>query len=251
MSRIKYFVSIFCTARERYENITLRAVYILLCLDLCPVGWLPSEASGTCLKVFNVRETWTDARRQCLKHGADLVVIVNAEMNDFIHEQLHLGFPYIIGLNQRQPDLKWQWLDNAEEVGYTLWDEGQPSGAVEKNCTIINRRNLKIRESWRSADCKEKFRYICEKSSDCRNVKFGMICIWTCGLTNCSKKACNRKTGACLEGCEPGHTGLACDKAKQPVDKALFHSFRNWLIHGFFVAAAFLLAFTLAVLLPT
>ncbi|GFS09690.1 hypothetical protein ElyMa_001304500 [Elysia marginata] len=28
------------------------------------------------------------------------------------------------------------------QVDYTLWDDGQPSGSVENNCTIINRRSL-------------------------------------------------------------------------------------------------------------
>ncbi|GFR77008.1 macrophage mannose receptor 1-like [Elysia marginata] len=53
--------------------------------DLCPDEWLPSYASGTCIKIHKQQTTWSIARHRCNTQGGDLVMIMNADMNVFVH----------------------------------------------------------------------------------------------------------------------------------------------------------------------
>ena len=50
----------------------------------CPSDWVPSQASGTCIKAYDDKKTWSDARDACQQDGGDLIKIINAEMDSFV-----------------------------------------------------------------------------------------------------------------------------------------------------------------------
>ena len=50
----------------------------------CPDGWVAIKQTKTCIKLFHESKTWLRARATCKSIGADLVNIVNADMNHFI-----------------------------------------------------------------------------------------------------------------------------------------------------------------------
>ena len=54
-------------------------------VELCPAGWIPSDASGTCIKLYQTKLSWQDARQHCKAEGGeDLVTILDPAMNQFI-----------------------------------------------------------------------------------------------------------------------------------------------------------------------
>ncbi|KAK3743318.1 hypothetical protein RRG08_007556, partial [Elysia crispata] len=50
----------------------------------CPSGWIESTQSGTCIKVYEDKKSWEDARAVCQAAGGDLVKIIDDSMNQFI-----------------------------------------------------------------------------------------------------------------------------------------------------------------------
>lgn len=59
---------------------------------------------------------------------------------------------------------------------------------------------------------------------ECYDGTFGTNCSVTCG--HCHKgQSCNKKTGACPKGCDPGYVGIYCNKCKISIDfdRVLFH----------------------------
>ncbi|GFR81993.1 hypothetical protein ElyMa_005938800 [Elysia marginata] len=169
-------------------------------------------------------------------------------MNEFLHDQLTSHLKYWIGLNYRQADDEWQWLDDDEEVDYIQMPQ-RNRRRPRYECVIINDRSVHHTPmSWRDSGCLRKHNFICEKSSDCKNVKYGMRCIHTCGLTHCADKLCNRTSGLCRDGCETGYEGPTCQAAKQPASQPFGSYFRHWILHSFLVAAIFLLAVNVVVL---
>ncbi|GFR74403.1 protein kinase C-binding protein NELL1, partial [Elysia marginata] len=52
----------------------------------CPSGWIPSVPSLTCIKPFDEGLSWRKARAQCQKQDADLVKIINYEMDWFLRD---------------------------------------------------------------------------------------------------------------------------------------------------------------------
>ena len=50
----------------------------------CPSGWTENPHSGTCIKLYKDKKSWTDARAICQAAGGDLVKIADDSMNQFI-----------------------------------------------------------------------------------------------------------------------------------------------------------------------
>ncbi|GFR77021.1 multiple epidermal growth factor-like domains 10 [Elysia marginata] len=176
---------------------------------VCPGEWLPSYASGTCIKMFQLLTTWSGARHECNHQGGDLVMIMNADMNVFVHEQQNsmVRGSYWIGLSDITEEGKYLWLDGTDELNFTNWGNGQPNRNDEDDCVLID-----LRGSWKETNCDIKHYYFCEAFSDCMTELFGMVCPVTCSSTNCAgkNKICSRKTGVCRDGCEAGYVGSTC-----------------------------------------
>ncbi|KAK3780393.1 hypothetical protein RRG08_062014 [Elysia crispata] len=131
-------------------------------VDCCSGQWKKSRYSGTCIKVFGESKSWDRARRACRSHGGDLVRILNAGMNQFIHELIKLDGSrfYWIGLHVH-PKGEFRWLDDDTKANYTTWAAGQPDSWGRE--TAAQMRNLG-RGRWYNFKKGWDFKgYICER----------------------------------------------------------------------------------------
>ncbi|XP_030597655.1 CD209 antigen-like protein C [Archocentrus centrarchus] len=84
--------------------------------EKCPDRW--TRFRGSCYFKINEIKTWSESRRDCLKRGADLVIINSKEEQEFISE-LNLRGESWIGLeaNYQQSGWKykweWEWVDGS------------------------------------------------------------------------------------------------------------------------------------------
>ena len=77
------------------ENICAQIIFPFAAT--CPSGWIESTHSGKCIKLYEDKKSWTDARAVCQAAGGDLVKIVDDSMNQFIWgEQLRMNCTSVI-----------------------------------------------------------------------------------------------------------------------------------------------------------
>ncbi|KAJ8352921.1 hypothetical protein AAFF_G00136630 [Aldrovandia affinis] len=74
----------------------------------CPEGW--KQRNSTCYYFSTERKSWKDSRIDCLKQGADLVIIESKEKQDFIFKDTREGY-YWIGLSDSETEGTWLWVD--------------------------------------------------------------------------------------------------------------------------------------------
>ncbi|GFR95700.1 macrophage mannose receptor 1-like [Elysia marginata] len=137
----------------------------------CPKGWIKSAHSGTCIKLYNKRKSWTDARAFCQTSGGDLVKIVDQSMNQFIWGQVSTdkNEPYWIGLHDRNGENEFQWLDDTAKVTYTNWGSGQPNNLPSsptgegQDCVEIG-SSFVDDSKWNDNRCGDKAKFVCERS---------------------------------------------------------------------------------------
>lgn len=137
--------------------------------ELCSGGWAWSKYSGTCIKDnADTIKTWTDARAVCKDHRADLVVIRNEEVNEFIHDMAQsVQGAFWIGLNDLKVEGEFKWLDSDEKTTYTKWLENQTDHAhPDDDCVQINNVYSRSTRSWTDDLCSNEKRIFCEKNQD-------------------------------------------------------------------------------------
>ncbi|KAK3804094.1 hypothetical protein RRG08_053158 [Elysia crispata] len=168
---------------------------------VCAAGWLPSSASGTCLKVYRDLRDFQDARNTCIADDGDLVTIIDDEMNLFVMDQvIHVGpGSFWIGLSDDVLKLKSDDLTFREKAQYRNWDEGEP--ADDRKCTIINFTGRRYSMAWNTEKCVNKHYFICERNSECLVGTYGVNCLHHCS-SHCGGefKECDRSNGTCLRG---------------------------------------------------
>ncbi len=76
--------------------------YLFRCLARCPMNWQYFAAS--CYWKFPIRSSWSEARKECARFQADLVVIDSDNEFDYIaknitdlREDFYVGFHYSNG----------------------------------------------------------------------------------------------------------------------------------------------------------
>ncbi|KAJ8355298.1 hypothetical protein AAFF_G00072790, partial [Aldrovandia affinis] len=74
----------------------------------CPEGW--EQRNSKCYYFSTEYKSWNDSRSECLKQGADLVIIESKEEQDFIYKQTG-GDVYWIGLSDSETEGTWLWVD--------------------------------------------------------------------------------------------------------------------------------------------
>ncbi|KAJ8403579.1 hypothetical protein AAFF_G00349050 [Aldrovandia affinis] len=81
----------------------------------CPEGWELSNSK--CYYFSTERKSWTASRSDCLKQGADLVIIESEEEQDLISKHTRGGYSYWIGLSDSETEGTWLWVDGTPLQG--------------------------------------------------------------------------------------------------------------------------------------
>ncbi|XP_053335444.1 CD209 antigen-like protein A [Clarias gariepinus] len=111
----------------------------------------------------NEKKNWTERIEDCIKRGADLVIINSTEEENFITEQLNRSRAWI-DLSDRDTEGEWKWVDGTPLTpGFRKWAYQQPdndSGKNEKDCGETGFRD---EQQWNDRPCSHEQGWICEK----------------------------------------------------------------------------------------
>ncbi|XP_035263214.1 CD209 antigen-like protein C [Anguilla anguilla] len=122
----------------------------------CPQGW--ALFSSKCYYFSNEMKSWTDSRSDCIKRGADLVIIESEEEQRFINKQIN-NITWI-GLSYSAAKGNWLWVDRSR-LKKGFWRSGEPDGDDEYDCALF----VPNANAWEAFDCSNKKNFICETNA--------------------------------------------------------------------------------------
>ncbi|XP_053335427.1 C-type lectin domain family 4 member M-like [Clarias gariepinus] len=110
----------------------------------------------------NEYKNWTESREDCIKRGADLVIINSREEQEFISKQkVNKKVQAWIGLSDRETEGEWKWVDNTT-LNITFWASREPNNSGgDEDCAEIYSGDTG--NFWNDKKCSEKINWICEK----------------------------------------------------------------------------------------
>ncbi|KAJ8256382.1 hypothetical protein COCON_G00185340 [Conger conger] len=88
----------------------------------CPQGW--ELFSSKCYYFSTEEKSWKDSHSDCLRQGADLVIIESEEEQGFITNRTR-EHPYWIGLTDSKTEGTWLWVDKTLLQKW-FWRSGEP-----------------------------------------------------------------------------------------------------------------------------
>ncbi|XP_071824781.1 macrophage mannose receptor 1-like isoform X2 [Apostichopus japonicus] len=103
---------------------------------------------------------WEDSRTECLSYGADLVIIKDTDVENWLTTKiLTLEGSYWIGLHDLSLEGDFEWVDGTKlsETGLTRWDVNEPNNVGEEDCVEIYTNGL-----WNDQTCTEVKGLICD-----------------------------------------------------------------------------------------
>uniref|UniRef100_A0A8C8HI39 C-type lectin domain-containing protein n=1 Tax=Oncorhynchus tshawytscha TaxID=74940 RepID=A0A8C8HI39_ONCTS len=105
---------------------------------------------------------WTESRQDCLRRGADLVIINSREEQVFIHELIDKGF--WIGLTDRDEEGIWKFV-NGTPLTTVYWMRGEPHSyqGKDEDCVEQWTSFSNPEDSWCDTQCSELRLEVCEK----------------------------------------------------------------------------------------
>ncbi|CAG5867752.1 unnamed protein product [Menidia menidia] len=136
-------------------------------------GWLSYGSS--CYKTKSeTRKSWSAARRDCIREGADLVSVTSEEEHAFVmsamdetYLDLWIGLSTLkcttISCQVEAGNSQFTWSD-AQQVSYTKWADGQPSfDAQVGSCASIIKDATGSFGTWRAHLCRYERPYMCKR----------------------------------------------------------------------------------------
>ncbi|XP_072925310.1 CD209 antigen-like protein C [Hemitrygon akajei] len=124
----------------------------------CPTQW--TLFRNSCYRFSLSTKTWVEAQRQCASVDAHLVVINNAEEQDFLGENLQNR--YWIGLSDAASEGDWRWVDGTDySSSSTNWMEGEPNDEKNAEDCVETLASGK----WNDMPCDNNQHWICERSA--------------------------------------------------------------------------------------
>ncbi|XP_041838336.1 CD209 antigen-like protein E [Melanotaenia boesemani] len=126
--------------------------------DYFQQGWVYFHPSLYYISL--IKKTWQESREDCLRRGADLVIINTKDEQDFTR-QFH-KFTWI-GLNDSTKKRNWKWVDGTP-LTKSYWGPGEPNRFEGKNESCVEIRFHEIENSWNDIPCEDKNFWICEKN---------------------------------------------------------------------------------------
>ncbi|XP_023827699.1 CD209 antigen-like protein E isoform X1 [Salvelinus sp. IW2-2015] len=116
---------------------------------------------GSSFYLFStVGKTWEQSKHDCVRRGADLVIIDSREEQNFI-----IGFNgmFWIGLSDRETEGSWKWVDGTP-LTIQYWKSGEPNSyGGEEDCAERSLIYSNTEQSWNDAQCGQLKLGICEK----------------------------------------------------------------------------------------
>ncbi|XP_061074154.1 C-type lectin domain family 10 member A-like isoform X2 [Conger conger] len=128
----------------------------------CPQGW--EQFYSKCYYFSTERKSWMDGRSDCIKQGADLVVIKSEEEQEFITKYTR-DYNWI-GLSDSETEGTWLWVDGSP-LQRGFWRNGQPDDHFwfdsrtqyqDADCVVT----VPGESAWMDTHCYSYRRFICE-----------------------------------------------------------------------------------------
>ncbi|KAJ8402327.1 hypothetical protein AAFF_G00368160 [Aldrovandia affinis] len=118
------------------------------------------EFGDFCYKPFNIKRTWSAARTECMKLGADLVSIMSMTEQSWLESYLYLATSDVwTGLNDKEFSGFFIWSDH-HDVSFTYWAPGEPNNHAGFNEDCVEMFYQTGR--WNDVPCTEQNTYICK-----------------------------------------------------------------------------------------
>ncbi|XP_061753332.1 CD209 antigen-like [Nerophis ophidion] len=132
---------------------------------LCPMEWF--LFNGSCYYISRVSRDWPESKSYCESKGAHLAIVITAEEQTFLWDQLPRGHwnAFWIGITDGHTEDKWIWVDGTPLIT-GFWEEGEPNNHIDEDCGYIVKTQVLERvavRSWYDAPCDMYRRFICEK----------------------------------------------------------------------------------------
>uniref|UniRef100_A0A668AGT7 C-type lectin domain-containing protein n=1 Tax=Myripristis murdjan TaxID=586833 RepID=A0A668AGT7_9TELE len=126
------------------------------------------EFSSSCYFISSESKNWDESRQDCLRRGADLVIINSREeqvrhgLGEFRWQLKKLTW---IGLTDSETEGIWKWVDGTP-LTTSYWGPGEPNSDGGKNEDCGEIRFHDRRNRWNDESCGSSNFWICEKPSD-------------------------------------------------------------------------------------
>ncbi|XP_036789976.1 C-type lectin domain family 4 member M isoform X1 [Oncorhynchus mykiss] len=130
----------------------------------CPEGWQKFESSWYFLST--VKKPWRESRQDCLKRGADMVIINSDKEQEFLFSFFKRAW---IGLTDSVTEGTWKWVDGTPLKTQSYWQSQQPDNGGdnpangEEDCAELNTETWRPVKAWNDQSCFNNRYWICEK----------------------------------------------------------------------------------------
>lgn len=116
--------------------------------DVCPSVYYISSSM----------KTWRESRRDCLRRGADLLII-----NSKAEQKFAVQFKKIvwIGLTDAQKEGEWKWVDGTQPTT-SFWIRGEPNNYRSNDEDCVEAKVFDLENSWNDKNCEHENFWICE-----------------------------------------------------------------------------------------
>ncbi|KAJ8260446.1 hypothetical protein GJAV_G00182250, partial [Gymnothorax javanicus] len=129
----------------------------------CPQDWQLFHSK--CYYFSTEYKSWTESRNDCIKRGADLVIIKSKEEQDFISSN-SIHNDRWIGLSDTVTAGTWLWVDGSRLQG-GFWKRGEPNDQDKFRGTdcVVTAQGEK---GWIDTKCIWSHQFICEADAQLR-----------------------------------------------------------------------------------
>ncbi|NWY06036.1 MRC2 protein, partial [Nothoprocta ornata] len=125
----------------------------------CEPSWQPFQSN--CYRLVGEKKSWQDAKKTCLRSGADLVSIHTLSELEFVTKQVKQDVEELwIGLNDLKLQMNFEWSDGTP-VRFTYWHPFEPNNfrdSLEDCVTIWGPEGR-----WNDSPCNQTLPSICKK----------------------------------------------------------------------------------------
>ncbi|KAJ8385054.1 hypothetical protein AAFF_G00195840 [Aldrovandia affinis] len=128
----------------------------------CPQDW--KQFNSKCYYFSSEGKTWMESHSDCIKRGAELVIIESKEEQEFITNHTREGY-YWIGLNDQEKEDTWVWADRTP-LQNGFWRSGEPDDQYFKDNTTNKDADCAVtvpdENRWDDTFCYFQWNHVCE-----------------------------------------------------------------------------------------